>query len=230
MKKIIITLIFCLGITAALRAQTPKTETSKTVFASQLDSASYAIGAAIAKDLKARMLTNLNYALFQQAIQDVFKDQPLALDMMQGQQAIMACFADAKKKASIALMADAKNFLDQNKKRKGVITTASGLQYEVLRAAKAPQPKATDEVTVHYKGTLINGKQFDSSYDRNEPAKFALNQVIKGWTEGLQLMTVGSKFKLYIPSELGYGENGAGTDIPPYSVLIFEIELLKIGQ
>jgi FKBP-type peptidyl-prolyl cis-trans isomerase len=108
--------------------------------------------------------------------------------------------------------------------------TPSGLQYEILTTTTAPKPKETEQVTVHYKGTLIDGKPFDSSYDRNEPAKFQLNQVIKGWTEGVQLMTVGSKYRFYIPYELAYGENGAGADIPPFSVLIFEIELLKIGQ
>jgi FKBP-type peptidyl-prolyl cis-trans isomerase len=231
MKKTIIIALVLLSTAPAAKSQDVNTSSvSSTLFKNKLDSASYAMGASIAKDLKSRSLTGLNYGLFVQAMQDVFKGQAPALDMMQGQQAIMACFADAKNAAAEPLKAEAKRFLEENKKRKGVLTTASGLQYEVLKATKAPQPKATDEVTVHYKGTLVNGKQFDSSYDRNEPAKFGLNQVIKGWTEGVQLMTVGSKFKFYIPAELAYGENGAGQDIPPYSVLIFEIELLKIGQ
>lgn len=110
-----------------------------------------------------------------------------------------------------------------------VITTASGLQYEVLTEGTGPKPKATDTVTVHYKGTLTNGKVFDSSYDRGEPISFPLDRVIKGWTEGLQLMSVGSKYRLTIPSQLGYGAAGAGGVIPPNATLVFEVELLKIN-
>jgi len=110
-----------------------------------------------------------------------------------------------------------------------MITTASGLQYEVLTEGSGPKPGATDTVTVHYKGTLTNGKVFDSSYDRGEPISFGLNQVIKGWTEGLQLMSVGSRYRLTIPANLGYGAAGVGGVIPPNSTLIFEVELLKIN-
>ena len=110
-----------------------------------------------------------------------------------------------------------------------MITTASGLQYEVLTEGTGPKPKATDTVTVHYKGTLTNGKVFDSSYERGEPISFPLDRVIKGWTEGLQLMSVGSKYRLTIPSQLGYGAAGAGGVIPPNATLVFEVELLKIN-
>lgn len=120
-------------------------------------------------------------------------------------------------------------FLEENKARAGVTTTASGLQYEVLTAGTGPIPKASDTVTVHYRGTLIDGTEFDSSIGRGQPATFGVGQVIKGWTEALQLMPVGSKWKLVIPSELGYGERGAGRSIGPGAVLIFEVELLSIA-
>lgn len=119
-------------------------------------------------------------------------------------------------------------FLEENKKRKEVTTTASGLQYEVLKKGDGPKPAATDQVQVHYKGTLINGKEFDSSYKRGEPATFQVQGVIKGWVEALQLMPVGSKWKLVIPSDIAYGERGAGADIGPNETLIFEVELLGI--
>ena len=122
-------------------------------------------------------------------------------------------------------------FLASNKEREGVTTTASGLQYEVITGGDGPSPAATDTVTVHYRGTLIDGTEFDSSYARNAPATFALNQVIPGWTEGVQLMSVGSKFRvLYVPSELGYGMRGAGPKIGPGAALIFEVELLEIAE
>jgi len=123
---------------------------------------------------------------------------------------------------------EGEKFLAENAKREGVKTTASGLQYEVLEATIGQKPKATDTVRVHYEGTLIDGTVFDSSYKRGESISFPLNGVIKGWTEGLQLMSVGSKYKLFIPYQLAYGEAGAGASIPPYSALIFTVELLGI--
>lgn len=123
-----------------------------------------------------------------------------------------------------------KKFLEENGKRSGVKTTASGLQYEVLKEGSGAKPVATDTVVVHYHGTTIEGKVFDSSVDRKEPATFAVNQVIPGWTEALQLMSVGSKYKIVVPSALAYGERGAGADIKPNSVLVFEVELLNIKK
>ena len=128
------------------------------------------------------------------------------------------------------MRADGEKFLAENAKRPEVKTTASGLQYEVIEGTLGQKPKATDTVKVHYEGTLIDRTVFDSSYKRGEAISFALNQVIKGWTEGLQLMSVGSKYKLYIPYQLAYGEQGAGGSIPPYVALIFTVELLGINQ
>jgi len=119
-------------------------------------------------------------------------------------------------------------FLEANAKKEGVSTTASGLQYKVITAGDGARPTATDTVKVHYRGTFIDGKTFDSSYDRGEPISFPLNRVIKGWTEGVQLMSVGSTYEFYIPYTLAYGENGAGGVIPPYATLIFQVELLGI--
>lgn len=130
--------------------------------------------------------------------------------------------------AAKSAKADGEKFLADNAKRAEVKTTPSGLQYEVIEATLGKKPKATDTVKVHYEGTLIDGTIFDSSYRRGEPIKFGLNQVIKGWTEGLQLMSVGSKYKLYIPYQLAYGEAGAGGSIPPYAALVFTVELLGI--
>ncbi len=149
--------------------------------------------------------------------------QVLQREMMAKQQ------AEAEEKSKVNMQAG-EEFLAANKEREGVTTTASGLQYEVITAGDGPSPAATDTVTVHYRGTLIDGTEFDSSYARNAPATFALNQVIPGWTEGVQLMSVGSKYKFYVPSELGYGMRGAGPKIGPGASLIFEVELLEIAQ
>jgi FKBP-type peptidyl-prolyl cis-trans isomerase len=119
-------------------------------------------------------------------------------------------------------------FLAKNKQKKGVVTTQSGLQYEILKPGDGAKPTPSNQVTVHYVGTLLNGKEFDSSVRRGEPATFGVTQVIQGWVEGLQLMPLGSKYKFYIPANLAYGERGAGGDIPPFAALIFEVELIKI--
>ncbi len=127
-----------------------------------------------------------------------------------------------------AARAEGERFLAENAKRDGITVTASGLQYEIVKEGTGRQPKASDTVRCHYEGTLIDGTVFDSSYRRNQPAEFGLQQVIAGWTEGVQLMKEGSVFKFYIPYHLAYGERGAGADIPPYAALIFTVELIKV--
>jgi FKBP-type peptidyl-prolyl cis-trans isomerase len=134
----------------------------------------------------------------------------------------------ANKEKVAANMAAGEKFLAENKTKEGVKTTSSGLQYKVLKEGDGPSPKETDVVETHYRGTLINGTEFDSSYKRNEPTSFPVNRVIPGWTEGLQLMKVGAKYQFFIPSGLAYGERGAGQDIGPGETLIFEVELLGI--
>ena len=194
------------------------------------DSASYSFGLKIAQGLKSDGVSTLNYDLLAKAMQDVFKGDSTLLTDEQSSAAI-STFLEASSKAKFAsVIAEGTTFLETNKAKAGITTLPSGLQYEVLTAGTGAKPKAEDEVTVHYKGTLLNGKQFDSSYDRGEPISLQLNRVIPGWTEGVQLMPVGSKYRFYIPYALGYGERGAGADIPGYSTLIFDIELMKIGK
>ncbi len=203
---------------------------------------SYMIGMDIGKSLKP-MKEEVDMATLQRAINDVFGDKkPLLNDeqaakVMQGfaqkmqakQQAEMAkkqAEMEAQGKKNVAVEA---TYLADNGKKPGVTTTASGLQYQELTAGKGAKPKASDSVKVHYTGTLLDGTKFDSSYDRKEPAQFVLNSVVPGWTEALQLMPVGSKYKLWIPAKLGYGAEGTpGGPIPPNSTLIFEVELLEI--
>ena len=168
------------------------------------NSFSFNIGTSVAQYMMQYGQKELNYDEFKQGIEFVL---------------------NASRKAK----EDGEKFLAENAKRTEVKTTASGLQYEVLEGTLGQKPKATDTVKVHYEGTLIDGTVFDSSYKRGEPISFALNQVIKGWTEGLQLMSVGSKYKLFIPYQLAYGEQGAGGSIPPYAALIFTVELLGIS-
>lgn len=196
----------------------------------QLDSASYSFGMKIAQGLKSDGVSGLNYELLKKGMQDVFTGQPLVVeDELAGK--TIGQFLQQLSKAKYAVAEEAgKKFLEDNKKNPKITVLPSGLQYEVLTMGTGAKPLATDTVTVHYKGTLTDGKQFDSSYDRGEPISLPLNGVIPGWTEGVQLMPLGSKFRFYIPYQLGYGERGAGQDIPPYSTLVFDIELLKIGN
>lgn len=199
-------------------------------FTSLKDSASYAFGVSMAENLKSLGVNGLNYALLTKAMDDVFKGNTSLIASEQCQKTIYNFISAANKAKYAGAIAEGTKFLEENKKKPGITTIPSGLQYQVLQAGTGAKPKSTDEVTVHYKGTLLSGKQFDSSYDRKQPLDLSLGNVIAGWTEGLQLMPLGSKYKFFVPYQLGYGEKGAGEDIPPYSVLIFEIELLKIGK
>jgi FKBP-type peptidyl-prolyl cis-trans isomerase len=200
------------------------------------DRFSYAIGMNLGRSLKANEV-QVNMDLLLKGLRDaVGGGQALLTDeemqaAVQAMQQKVTAQQDAKRKVEGEKnKTEGEAFLAQNKQRPGVKTTASGLQYEVLKEGTGPTPKATDTVTVNYTGTLRNGTKFDSSVDRGQPATFVLNQVIPGWTEGVQLMKVGSKYKLYIPASLAYGERGAGNVIGPNEPLIFEVDLLSIGQ
>lgn len=192
-----------------------------------MDKVSYALGMSIGHQLQQMSATELNIDDFSQAIKDVFAAKAQLTDA-EAQTAVQTFFQQKAEEQAAAAKAEGENFLAENAKKPGVKTLPSGLQYEVLREGNGRKPSATDEVECHYEGTLINGQVFDSSYRRGETATFGLNQVIKGWTEGLQLMQEGAKYRFFIPYNLAYGEQGAGQAIPPYAALIFDVELIKV--
>ena len=193
-----------------------------------MDKISYALGLSMGQNLMGSGVTSLDYADLAAGIKDVLEKNQPQISYQEAQQVLGQFFQELEAKIAGAAKADGEKFLAENAKREGVQVTASGLQYEVLEATIGQKPKATDTVKVHYEGTLIDGTVFDSSYKRGESISFPLNGVIKGWTEGLQLMAVGSKYKFFIPYQLAYGERGAGQQIPPYAALIFTVELLGI--
>ncbi len=202
----------------------------------QMDKLSYALGLGIGQQLKQMGLKDaLKIEDFAQSITDVLNDAELKVSNAEGQKIVNDFFqkmeaeqAAAAAEKGKAAKADGEKFLAENAKKAGIVTTASGLQYEVLVEGTGAKPKATDKVRCHYEGRLIDGTVFDSSYQRNEPADFGLQQVIAGWTEGVQLMAEGAKYRFYIPYMLAYGEGGAGALIPPFSALIFDVELIKV--
>ena len=193
-----------------------------------MDKISYAIGLSMGQNLMGSGVTSLEYADLAAGIKDVLEKNQPQISYQEAQQVLGKFFSELEAKIAGEAKAAGEAFLAENAKREGVKETESGLQYEVLEATIGQKPKATDKVRVHYEGTLIDGTVFDSSYKRGESITFGLNQVIKGWTEGLQLMSIGSKYKLYLPYQLAYGERGAGANIPPYAALIFTVELLGI--
>ncbi len=193
-----------------------------------MDKISYAIGLSMGQNLMGSGVTSLEYADLAAGIKDVLEKNQPQISYQEAQQVLGKFFSELEEKIAGEAKAAGEAFLAENAKREGVKVTESGLQYEVLEATIGQKPKATDKVRVHYEGTLIDGTVFDSSYKRGESITFGLNQVIKGWTEGLQLMSIGSKYKLYLPYQLAYGERGAGANIPPYAELIFTVELLGI--
>jgi FKBP-type peptidyl-prolyl cis-trans isomerase FklB len=192
------------------------------------DSLSYAFGVSLGEYLKSQGVNNLNYALLTKAIDQCLKKQPTYFDMAQANQ-VIGQVAQAKVQKTVSSEKQKGTaFLTQNKGKAGVKVTPTGLQYEILKAGTGAKPTASDTVSAHYAGSLLDGKEFDNSYKRGEPLQIPVSGVIPGWTEALQMMPVGSKWKLYIPSELGYGDYGAGQEIPGGATLVFEVELLSI--
>ena len=200
-----------------------------------MDKVSYALGLGIGQQLSDMGAKGLNIDDFSQAIKDVIAGTKPQISNEEAQTLVQTFFQEqeAKQRAAAAekgkvAMTEGQNFLNENAKKEGVITLPSGLQYQVLSEGTCKKPKATDQVKCHYEGMLVDGTLFDSSIQRGEPATFGLNQVIAGWTEGLQLMKEGAKYRFFIPYHLGYGEHGAGSSIPPFATLIFDVELIEV--
>ena len=193
-----------------------------------MEKISYALGLSLGNNLINSGISELDYAKLAKGIQDVLEQNQPEFSYQEAQQVINTFFEALQAKASEAAIATGENFLAENSKRPEVVTLPSGLQYEILTKGTGNIAKANDTVKVHYHGTLIDGNVFDSSVNRGEPATFGVTQVISGWVEALQLMPVGSKWKLFIPSDLAYGAQGAGQAIGPHTTLIFEVELLDI--
>jgi len=217
-KPVVLTIALALGLSTQLRAQ----NTFK------MDSVSYSFGVLIAQNLLSQGIEGIDAQSLAAGLSDALTNPNV--DPAKANKIVQQYMQTMESKKYQANVEEGKKYLDENDKRPGVVTLPSGLQYEILKAGNGPLPKSSDRVKVHYTGTLINGKVFDSSVTRGEPAVFGVTQVIQGWVEALQLMPVGSKWKLAIPYSLAYGERGAGQDIKPFSTLIFEVELLAIEQ
>ena len=220
-KYLILVLIISINtITISMNAQKIKDE---------VDSVSYSLGVNIGENIKSQF-PDIDMKNFESGIRDVIieKKQP-KIEGADAQKVIQDYFTKQQAKAGELKIKEGENFLAENAKRKEVKTLESGLQYEILTVAEGPKPTLNDQVTTHYHGTLLDGTVFDSSVDRGQPATFPVSGVIKGWTEALQLMSVGAKWRLYVPYNLAYGEKGVSAQIGPYTTLIFDVELLKIN-
>lgn len=250
MKLLVICICACLAIPAfsqskkelqaevnELRTQISKLNTEiaelkKPVEADLSDSTnqvSYCFGVVIGSNMKNTGLDSLDMETFLVAMKDVFSDKPLKVERAEAQATMQQYMQQVMMKKSAVAKEQSEKFLEVNKVKEGVITTSSGLQYKVMAKGTGKSPTATDRVTVHYTGKLTDGTVFDSSIQRGQPATFRVNQVIPGWTEALQMMKEGDKWTLYIPYEQGYGERGSPPQIPPYSTLIFDVELMKVN-
>ncbi|MBE0368083.1 MULTISPECIES: FKBP-type peptidyl-prolyl cis-trans isomerase [Pseudoalteromonas] len=201
------------------------------LFNTDAEKASYGIGLQMGEQLKANPFEGLNLHSVFEGMKDAYAGEAMRVEIPEIQAAFEKINTEIqarREEESKVLAAEGISFLEENAKRTEITVTESGLQYEVVTTGEGEKPVADSKVRVHYHGTLINGTVFDSSYDRGEPAEFPVNGVIAGWTEALQLMPAGSKWRLYIPHELAYGERGAGASIAPFSTLVFDVELLEI--
>jgi len=218
MKKTIIYTLLFMGV-LTINAQNT----------TEMEKVSYSLGVNVAKSVQAQGLESIDAPAIAKAFKDVFEGNDLDISEEESNLVLQDYFTKLNNKAQEANIGTGMKFLEENAKKEGVVTTATGLQYTIIAKGDGVQPKETDNVTVHYHGTLLDGTVFDSSVERGQPASFPVNGVIPGWVEALQLMNVGSKYKLFIPSNLAYGERGAGGAIGPNATLIFEVELISIG-
>lgn len=231
MKHLILILTAGILTMTACRAQDKSKEISKQNMENTKDSVSYGLGLLIAKNLKGQGLDSLNYDKFIEGMKATFSGEKPLISEQEANAYINQCIQDAAAEKSAKNIAAGKKYLEENGKKKGVITTASGLQYEVLKKGTGAKPKDLNtNVTAHYHGTLIDGTVFDSSVQRNQPFVTNVGQVIKAWQEALLLMEVGTKLRIVCPPDIAYGERGAGGAIGPNSVLIFEMELISINN
>jgi FKBP-type peptidyl-prolyl cis-trans isomerase len=220
-------LVLCAALLSLTACEKKEAASTKLTLETDEDRFSYALGMVIGERVL-KQYGDVDYDLMLAGIKAQHTDAETLITFDQAGESLQAKLEKTLAKQTEENKAHGADYLKSHAEKEGVQITESGLQYIVITEGDGIKPKATDEVTVHYRGTLIDGTEFDSSYSRNEPASFALNQVIPGWTEGVQLMSVGSKFLFVIPYELGYGERGAGGSIGPYETLIFEVELLEI--
>tara|TARA_B100000902_G_scaffold399997_1_gene474391 strand:+ start:5810 stop:6472 length:663 start_codon:yes stop_codon:yes gene_type:complete len=220
MKKIPLLFVILITFSACQNQKSPETEIEKV---------SYSLGINVATGVQAQGLETIDANALSKAFKDVFEGNELDISEEEGLKILQEYFQNLATKQKEEAEEQGKEYLTSNSEKEGVITTESGLQYEIISSGNGNKPQSTDQVTVHYHGTLIDGTVFDSSVDRGDPATFPVNGVIPGWVEALQLMSVGDKWKLTIPSELAYGERGAGNLIGPGATLIFEVELISIN-
>ncbi|MCB0489709.1 MAG: FKBP-type peptidyl-prolyl cis-trans isomerase [Cyclobacteriaceae bacterium] len=206
--------------------KTPK----KSELVTEHQKASYGLGILMASNLKNQGSDSIDVNILTEAMRDILTDGDSQMDEQEAMGIVQPYMTRAMEQRTEKMKAKGQEFLEENKNKDGVKTTASGLQYRVINSGTGKTPSAEQSVTVHYTGKLIDGTVFDSSVERGEPATFGVSQVIDGWTEALQLMKEGDKWELFIPSDLAYGERGAGGRIPPYSTLLFEVELIKVNQ
>lgn len=226
--KVLFNWVLAVGLMLLWSCSGQQTSTKEVQLNNEIDSVSYSLGVNIAQNIKSQGMEEINVDALANAFNDVFDDQTLKLDQSTSGMLINTYFQNLQSSRAEKSREKGLAFLEENKKKENMVTTESGLQYEILEEGNGPIPKEDDTVTVHYHGTTIDGTVFDSSVERGEPVSFPVNGVIMGWQEALKLMPVGSKWKIYVPSDLAYGERGAGRDIGPNETLIFEVELLGI--
>ncbi len=229
MNRKLSTLLLLSVALVACNQQQQEPVAAVTSLESEQDKYSYGLGMMIGERVL-KQYEDVDYDLLLEGMKAQHQSETTLLSLQEAGEALNAYMEKALAAQSEANKKRGEDYLKANADKEGITTTESGLQYKVLTQGDGAKPAATDQVTVHYRGTLIDGTEFDSSYSRGEPTSFALNQVIPGWTEGVQLMSVGSKYQFFIPYELAYGERGAGGSIGPFETLIFEVELLEIGS